>query len=106
MAKHDGEVRARRPEPPAYAGPMRFVRVWLPVVVTVPGLAFMVLGFALDRITWMEGGAGLVGAGLSIWLLNFFYRMSAAERERDEEDAARQFFDRHGRWPDEPPPHR
>ena len=85
---------------------MRFVRVWLPVVVTVPGLVFMVLGLALDRITWAEGGAGLVGAGLSIWLLNFFYRMSAAERERDEEDSARQFFDRHGRWPDEPPPRR
>ena len=82
---------------------MRFVRVWLPVVVTVPGVVFMVVGLASDRLVWMEGGAGLVGAGLSVWLLNFFYRMSAAERDRDDEAAARRYFDRHGRWPDDPP---
>ncbi len=26
------------------------------------------------------------------------------DREREEEEAAREFFDRHGRWPDEPEP--
>ncbi len=43
-----------------------------------------------------------MSAGLSVWLLNWLYRVGVAgERERDQEDHAREFFDRHGVWPDE-----
>ena len=44
----------------------------------------------------------LVAAGSSLWLMNLLFRVGVSgERERDAEDAARAYFDRHGRWPDE-----
>ena len=52
----------------------------------------------------MEGGTLLVAAGLSVWLLNLLYRVGVkGDRERDEEDRARAYFDEHGHWPDEEP---
>ncbi len=33
----------------------------------------------------------------------FVLVIRTGHRERHEEDAARAFFDEHGRWPDEPP---
>ena len=81
---------------------MRLVRTWLPVAVIVPGLVFFVLGLVTDRIVWAEGGAFVLSAGLSIWLLNFLYRMSVSgDREREAEDRARAYYERHGRWPEE-----
>ena len=50
----------------------------------------------------LEGGALLVSAGLSVWLINLLYRIGVkGDRERDDEDRARAYFDEHGRWPDE-----
>jgi hypothetical protein len=83
-------------------GVLQLVRYWLPLVVTLAGIAVMVIGRDADAL---EGGAGIVGAGLAIWLLNFLYRVGAHDDvDRDEEDAARDFYDTHGHWPDEPPP--
>jgi len=83
-------------------GVLPLVRYWLPLVVTLAGLAVMVIGRNADAL---EGGAGIVGAGLSIWLLNFLYRVGAHDDvDRDDEDAARDFYDTHGHWPDEDPP--
>ncbi len=43
-----------------------------------------------------------VGSGLSILLLNALFRYGAqGDRERDAEDAAREYLARHGHWPDE-----
>jgi hypothetical protein len=57
-------------------------------------------------VAW-EGGAAIIGAGAAVWLLNLFFRIGAqGDRERDAEDEARAFFDRHGHWPDEEPPAR
>jgi hypothetical protein len=82
---------------------MQWVRLWLPVAIIAAGLIAMVAsGFSE---TGLEGGAGLVGAGLAVWLLNFFFRLGVAgDRERDAEDRARAFYDEHGFWPDERPP--
>ncbi len=80
---------------------LSLVRLWLPLVVTLAGIAVMAIGRDADAL---EGGAGIVGAGLAIWLLNFLYRVGAHDDvDRDEEDAARDFYDRHGHWPDETP---
>ncbi|MBA2349817.1 MAG: hypothetical protein H0V81_16180, partial [Solirubrobacterales bacterium] len=80
-----------------------FVRIWLPVVVTLAGIVVMVAG-GFDDVA-LEGGAGIIGAGLSIWLLNVIFRFGLHDDlERDAEDAARDFYSEHGRWPDEPPP--
>ena len=55
-----------------------------------------------DDINWIESGCVFTGAGLSVWLLNFLYRVSArGESERHQEQAARDYFTQHGRWPDE-----
>jgi hypothetical protein len=82
---------------------IRFLRWWLPAIVVVGGLAVMVIrGF--DDIG-LEGGAGIIGAGLSIWLMNWLWRIGiSGDEDRDTEDAARAHFDRTGRWPDEEAP--
>ncbi len=81
---------------------LQFTRVWLPAIVVFAGLCVMVLGG--DDIA-LEGGGAIVGAGLSIWLLNVLHRMGVSgEHTRDEEAEAREFFDRWGHWPDESGP--
>jgi len=81
---------------------MRFVRYGLPLIVVVAGIVAVALG--PDDSRW-DGGAAIIGAGLAVWMLNFFFRIGASgDRERDEEERAREFFDLHGHWPDEEPP--
>ncbi len=79
---------------------LRFIRYWLPGVVVIGGIGVMIAGGGDED--WLLGGAGIVGAGLSVWLLNLLFRVGVSgDRARDEEEHARAFFDRHGRWPDE-----
>lgn len=73
------------------------VRYVLPAVVVVAGLVVMALGSESD----LEGGGGIVSAGLAIYLINWLFRAGAAgDREREAEESAREYFDLHGRWPD------
>jgi hypothetical protein len=72
------------------------VRYVLPTVVVLGGLIALIAEPSL----W-EGAAAIIGAGLSIALLNVLVRVGVAgESDRDEEQAARAYFDAHGRWPD------
>jgi hypothetical protein len=78
---------------------LRFVRYWLPGIVVLAGLAAMAFGTE----TSIEGGSGLISAGLGIYLLNWLFRQGMrGDADREKEDRAREFFDQHGRWPDEP----
>lgn len=78
---------------------MRWV---LPALVVLAG--FVVLVVRRDTIG-VEACALLVGAGLSIWLVNFLYRLSiSGDRDRDDEAGARRYLDEHGHWPDEERP--
>jgi hypothetical protein len=82
---------------------MRWVRLWLPLAIIAGGIGVIVA--TGGSIEGWEGGAAIVGAGLSVWLLNFFFRVGVhGDRERDAEDAAREFYAQHGHWPDEAPP--
>jgi drug/metabolite transporter (DMT)-like permease len=82
---------------------MSIVRIWIPVAILVAGVA-LVIARGGDE-TSLEGAAALWGAGLSVALLNWLHRMGVTgDRAREEEDAARAYFERHGRWPDETPP--
>lgn len=76
-----------------------FVRTWLPAIVVLGGVALI----CIERTeTALEGGAGIIGAGLSIWLFNVLLRVGyTGEKDRHEEQDAREFFDRTGVWPDE-----
>jgi hypothetical protein len=73
------------------------LRYALPGVVVLGGVVVMALGSETD----LEGGGGIVSAGLAIYFINWLFRAGAAgDREREREDAAREYFDRHGHWPD------
>jgi hypothetical protein len=47
---------------------MRFVRTWLPVAICVAGVAVAAATGFSD--VGLEGGALIISAGLSVWLLN------------------------------------
>jgi hypothetical protein len=80
--------------------PMVVLRYVLPAAVLLAGLVVMALGSEAD----LEGGAGIVSAGLAVYAMNWLYRASVdGDRVRDEEEAARTYFDMHGHWPGEPP---
>jgi hypothetical protein len=81
---------------------VRFIRWWLPGLVVAAGLIAIVIDPTVDGL---EGASHIIGAGLAILLLNLLVRVGiSGERDRDQEDEARAFFDEHGHWPDEPPP--
>lgn len=74
------------------------VRYGLPLAIIVAGFLVMVVGSSPSAV---HGGLGIVGAGISVGLLSVFYRLSVGDKDRDDEDAARDYFDAHGHWPDE-----
>ncbi|HEX7291997.1 MAG TPA: hypothetical protein VF250_12800 [Conexibacter sp.] len=74
------------------------VRYALPALICLVGLGFLIA----DGGDSFEGAMALIGAGLSVLLVNLLFRVGVAgDRERASEDAARRAFDRTGRWPDE-----
>jgi hypothetical protein len=82
---------------------MNIVRVWLPVAILLGGVVLVIVRGGDE--TSLEGAAALWGAGLSVALLNWLYRVGVAgDRSRTDEDDARAYFDKHGRWPDDLPP--
>lgn len=84
--------------PPERTSPlMIFIRYVLPALVVVAGLVAMAFGTDVA----LEGGAGLVSAGLAIYMINWLFRIGArGDAEREAEERARDYFDRHGRWPE------
>jgi hypothetical protein len=83
---------------------LRFVRYGLPAGLVLAGF---VLLFAAPENTRYEGFSMCVGAGLALFLLNWLFRLGASgDRERDDEDAAREYLAKHGHWPDEKPRNR
>lgn len=76
------------------------IRYVLPAVLVIVG--FVILFTADDSLKW-DGWAMCVGAGLALLLLNVLFRYGAqGDRERDEEESAREYFSKHGHWPDDP----
>lgn len=76
---------------------LALVRYVLPAVVVLAGIIVMALGSEAD----LEGGGGIVSAGIAVYLLNWLFRTGAAgDREREAEERAREYFDLHGHWPD------
>ena len=76
------------------------LRYVLPAAGVIAGLIVMALGSEAE----LEGGAGIVGASLAIYAVNWLYRAGVqGDQERDREEAARVYFDKHGHWPDEAP---
>jgi hypothetical protein len=92
--EHDGS-------PPGQATALTVgLRYVLPGLVVLGGLIVMAFGSEAD----LEGGAGIVSAGLAVYAMSWLYRASVdGDRVREEEEAARDYYGAHGRWPDEVP---
>jgi hypothetical protein len=104
--EHPGsqEHEQEREQPDARAGSagtsLILLRYVLPAVIVLAGLIVMMFGSNVD----LEGGASIISAGLALFAISWLYRASFdGDRERDEEEAARAYFSRHGHWPDESP---
>jgi putative effector of murein hydrolase LrgA (UPF0299 family) len=80
---------------------LTITRVWIPVGIGVVGIVGIVVGGGQDDVV-AGAGVSLVIAAVIVWMINWMYRMSVqSNREREREEEARDYFDRHGRWPDE-----
>lgn len=78
---------------------MLVLRYGIGAVLVLAGIVLLILnpsGFGVD------GFAMAVGGGLSVLLINFLYRLGVSgDREREQEERARDYFDEHGEWPEE-----
>ena len=68
-------------------------------------LAIIAAGFYLVGRSAEGVAEAVICAGLCVMLANALLRVGFADaRDRDREEEAREFYDEHGHWPDEPPP--
>ncbi len=75
-----------------------FVRYGLPAALILAGLVCL---FAAPAGSAFHGWALFTGAGLSLLLLSVLYRIGVrGDSERDDEEAAREYFAEHGEWPE------
>jgi hypothetical protein len=72
------------------------VRYGIPLALFVVGCAIALTGGNIG----LAAGAMFVSAATAVLLLNVLFRIGVeGDKERDREDAARRYFDEHGRWP-------
>jgi membrane protein implicated in regulation of membrane protease activity len=80
-------------------------RIWLPVAIAVAGVVAIVIGGTGSKHhspALAAAGVSLLIVALIVWMLNWMFRMSVqSNRDREREERAREYFDRHGHWPDE-----
>ena len=78
---------------------MHAVRYGIPLVLMIVGVVVSATAGGVG----IAAGALFFSAASAVLLLNVLYRIGVqGDRERDTEQEARDFFDEHGRWPDEP----
>jgi hypothetical protein len=75
-------------------------RIWVPAAIAVAGVVAIVVGHGETAAA--GAGVGLVIVAIIVWMINWLYRIGvSSNRDREREEEAREYFDRHGRWPDE-----
>lgn len=80
---------------------MNFVRYGVPAALVLMAVAMLVFGSETNRYDGFFMG---LGAALSVLFLNWLFRQGAeGDKDRAREEEARDFFSRHGHWPDERP---
>ena len=79
---------------------LSLTRVWIPVLIAIAGVVAIIIG--RGHTAAAGAGVGLIIVGVIVWMVNWMFRMSVeSNRDREREEAAREYFDEHGRWPDE-----
>jgi hypothetical protein len=79
-------------------------RVGLPALLIIAGAIMIAIGHGGTNNVTAVTGLVLIGIALMVGLLNWLFRMSVeSNQDREREELAREYFDRHGHWPDEPP---
>jgi uncharacterized membrane protein YoaK (UPF0700 family) len=74
---------------------MHAIRYGIPLALFVAGV---VVAAVADSVA---AAALFFSAASAVLLLNVLYRIGVqGDRERDREEEARAYFDKHGRWPD------
>jgi hypothetical protein len=97
LARPRHQAAPAAPETSRATPVLRFTRHGIPGLAVLAGVVAMSFGTA----TSLVGGAGLIGAGLAIWLISWLYRIGVdGDRARDAEELARRYFERYGRWPE------
>jgi hypothetical protein len=83
-------------------GQLNFWRIWLPAALCLGGIVILVAdGFDLFGV---DAFSAFCGAGLSIALTNFLWRLGiAGNHDRDDEEDARRYLAEHGQWPEDGP---
>jgi hypothetical protein len=72
------------------------VRYGIPAALILAGQVILIA--TGDPVSW----AGFTGAGVAVLLIGILVRIGVeGVRERDREEAAREYFSKHGRWPGE-----
>jgi len=72
------------------------IRYGIPLVLLVVGVVVSATAGGVG----IAAGALFFSAGSAVLLLNVLYRMGVeGDKERDREEEAREYFDKHGRWP-------
>ena len=94
----------------AGAAVLAATRIWLPIAIAIAGIVLLVIGHgrysALADRSSLESAAGvsLLIVAIIVWMINWMYRLSVrSNEEREQEEEARRYFERTGRWPDEEP---
>ena len=73
------------------------VRYGIPLVLFIAGAIISATAGGVG----IAAGALFFSAASAVLLLNVLFRIGMeGDKERDREEAARAYFDKHGRWPD------
>jgi hypothetical protein len=91
---------------------LRATRVWLPLAIAAAGVVLIVVGGG--DVTTSDTSVGgfrsstsalglvLIGVAVIVAMVNWLFRLGAkSNRDRERDEQAREYFDEHGRWPDE-----
>jgi hypothetical protein len=73
------------------------IRYGIPLVLLIAGTIVASTAGGVG----LAAGALFFSAGSAVLLLNVLYRIGVeGDKERDREEEAREYFDKHGHWPD------
>jgi hypothetical protein len=86
-------------QPEEYRRTLIVVRYVLPSALTLVGLLLILIE---PHGATLHGGLGIIGAGLAAFLFAFLAKVSmSGDTQQQKDEAARAYFDEHGRWPDD-----